>query len=138
MFNIIEKRRWYFFVSALIIGVGLVAMIYSTVRFGTPVRLSVDFTGGALLELEFEQPVQPAEVRQVFVDRGYTDTMVQTTADERTVLIRSDFLESETKTEIKSVLEDRYGSLEELRFVPGEEVVCLVKTHAIRVGPVVG
>lgn len=116
MFNIIEKRRWYFIISALVIVPGLIAMIYSTVRFGTPVRLSIDFTGGALLELEFEQPVQPGEVRQVFVDRGYTDTMVQTTADERTVLIRSDFLESEVKMEIESALEDRYGPLEELRF----------------------
>jgi len=116
MFNIIEKRRWYFIISALVIVPGLIAMIYSTVRFGTPVRLSIDFTGGALLELEFEQPVQPGEVRQVFVDRGYTDTMVQTTADERTVLVRSDFLESEVKMEVKSALEDRYGPLEELRF----------------------
>lgn len=116
MFNIIEKRRWYFIISALVIVPGLIAMIYSTVRFGTPVRLSIDFTGGALLELEFEQPVQPGEVRQVFVDRGYTDTMVQTTADERTVLVRSDFLESEVKMEIESALEDRYGPLEELRF----------------------
>ena len=116
MFNIIEKRRWYFLISALVIGAGLIAMIYSTARFGTPVRLSVDFTGGTLLELEFEQAVQPGEVRQVFVDRGYTDTIVQTTADERTVLIRSDFLESEVKAEIKSVLEERYGALEELRF----------------------
>ncbi len=116
MFNIIEKRRWYFIISALVIVPGLIAMIYSTVRFGTPVRLSIDFTGGALLELEFEQPVQPGEVRQVFVDRGYTDTIVQTTADERTVLVRSDFLESEVKMEIKSALEDRYGPLEELRF----------------------
>lgn len=116
MFNIIEKRRWYFIISALVIVPGLIAMIYSTVRFGTPVRLSIDFTGGSLLELEFEQPVQPGEVRQVFVERGYTDTMVQTTADERTVLVRSDFLESEVKMEIKSALEHRYGPLEELRF----------------------
>jgi molybdopterin-binding protein len=26
-------------------------------------------------------------------------------------------------------------AMEELRFRPGEEVVCLVKTHSIRVGP---
>ncbi|MBM4464016.1 MAG: protein translocase subunit SecF [Chloroflexi bacterium] len=116
MFNIIEKRRWYFLISTLVIVAGLMAMIYSTVRFGTPVSLSIDFTGGAFLELEFQQPVQPGEVRQVFVDRGYVDTMVQTTADGRTVLIRSDFLDSEVKMEIESVLEDKYGPLEELRF----------------------
>ena len=116
MFNIVEKRFWYFLISGLVIGAGLIAMIYSTVQFGTPVRLSIDFTGGAFWELEFEQPVQPGEVRQVFVDRGYTDTMVQTTADEHTVLIRSDFLDSKTKAEIEAELEKKYGALKELRF----------------------
>jgi len=116
MFNIIQKRYWYFLISAMVIVPGLIAMIYSTVQYGTPVRLSVDFTGGTFLELKFEQPVQPEEVRQVFVDRGYADTMVQTTTDARTVLIRSDFLEAEVKTEIESELEDTYGPLEELRF----------------------
>lgn len=116
MFDIVGKRRWYFLISACIIGSGLVAMSYSTVAFGTPVRLSIDFTGGALLELKFEQAVQPSEVRQVFAGRGYSDTAVQTTADEKTVLIRSKPLESEVKAGIEAELEDRFGPLAELRF----------------------
>jgi preprotein translocase subunit SecF len=71
MFTIVEKRHWFFLFSALIIVPGLVAMIYSAVMFGSPIRLGIDFTGGALLELRFEKPLQPAEVRQVFQDNGF-------------------------------------------------------------------
>ncbi|MEA3459137.1 MAG: protein translocase subunit SecF [Chloroflexota bacterium] len=116
MFDIVGKRRWYFLISACVIVPGLAAMVYSTIAFGTPVRMSIDFTGGVLLELKFEQAIRPAEVRQVFVERGYGDTAVQTTADERTVLIRSKPLGSEVKAEIEAELEDKFGPLEELRF----------------------
>ncbi|MFB0546675.1 MAG: protein translocase subunit SecF [Anaerolineae bacterium] len=116
MFDIVSKRYYYFALSLLIIIPGLVAMIYSVVQFGTPVRLSIDFTGGAMLELQFEEPVQPADVRQAFVELGYLDTAVQTTADARTVLIRSKPLDSETKDLIKNKLKDTLGPLIELRF----------------------
>jgi preprotein translocase subunit SecF len=116
MFDIVSKRYYYFVLSLLIIIPGLVAMIYSTVQYGTPVRLSIDFTGGAMLELRFEETIQPAEVRQIFVDSGYTDTSVQTTADEQTVLIRSKPLDTEIKEIFESRLEEAFGPLEELRF----------------------
>ncbi|MFQ6058303.1 MAG: protein translocase subunit SecF [Anaerolineae bacterium] len=116
MFDIISKRYWYFLLSGLVIIPGLIVMIYSTIQFGTPVHLGIDFTGGALLELQFEQPVQPAQVRQVFVDRGYTDTAVQTAAGERNVLIRSKPLDSATKVQIEAALEEKFGPLTELRF----------------------
>ncbi len=57
MFNIVEKRHWYFLISALIIIPGLIAMIYSFAVFGTPMRLGIDFTGGTMLELRFQQSV---------------------------------------------------------------------------------
>ncbi len=115
MFNIVEKRYWYFALSALLIIPGLVAMILSTAQYGAPWRLSVDFTGGTLWEVRFETPVAPGEVRQVFVDRGYTDTSVQTTADARTALIRSKPLETEEKTSIAAELKDKFAAFEELR-----------------------
>ncbi len=136
MFDIVSKRYYYFALSLLIIIPGLVAMIYSTIQYGSPVKLSIDFTGGALLELRFEETIQPAEVRQVFVDFGYTDTSVQTTADERTVLIRSKPLDPETKEALKSKLEETFGSVEELRFESvgptiGQEVTGAATTAVI-------
>jgi preprotein translocase subunit SecF len=116
MFSIVEKRHWFFLLSALIIIPGLVAMVYSTIAFGAPVKLGIDFTGGSLLELRFEQPVQPEDVRQVFVDQAFLGTTVQTTVDDRTILVRSKPMEPETKDRIEEALRDSFGSVEELRF----------------------
>ncbi len=115
MFNIVQKRQWYFLLSALIIIPGLAAMIYSIIMFGSPVKLSIDFTGGTLLELRFENPVQPAEVRQVFIDNGYTGTTVTTTADD-TILVRTKEMDPGEKTQLVDTLRDSFGSAEELRF----------------------
>jgi preprotein translocase SecF subunit len=116
MFNIVEKRHWYFVLSALIIIPGLVAMIYSTILYGSPVKLGIDFTGGALLELRFDQTVQPAEVRQVLADRGFAGTTVQTTLDEQTILVRTKPMDPETKEQIMDGLRGEFGTVEELRF----------------------
>jgi len=116
MTDIVGKRYWYFLISALIIIPGLIAMVISVARFGSPLRLSIDFTGGALMELAFEQPVVPAEVRQVFVAHGYGDTMVQTTLDAKTVLIRSKELEEGEGAKIQAELAAKFGPLTELRF----------------------
>jgi preprotein translocase subunit SecF len=116
MFNIVQRRYMYFTLSAIIIIPGLIAMIISMVQFGTPLKLSIDFTGGALQELRFEQSIQPGEVRQVFVDQGYGDTTVQTTGDGNTALIRSKFLDNEAKAQLQDTLRDTLGPFEELRF----------------------
>ena len=116
MFNIVQRRYLYFTLSAIVIFPGIVAMIFSMIQFGTPLKLSIDFTGGALQELRFEQPVQPNEIRQVFVDYGYGDTTVQTAGDGSTALIRSKFLDNETKVQIQDDLRETIGPFEELRF----------------------
>lgn len=116
MFNIVEKRQWYFLLSALIILPGLVAMVYSIVTYGSPIKLGIDFTGGALVELRFEEPVQPAQVRQVFVEHGFLGTTVQTTVDEQTVLVRTKPTDTETMEGILDELRAEYGEVELLRF----------------------
>ena len=136
MFDIVGKRKWYFLASAVVIGLGVVAMVLSLIRHGSPVRLSVDFTGGALLQVCFEETVKPGEVRRVFLDQGYSDISVQTTADEHTALIRSKPLESEEKEALKSALRERFGPLEELRFESvgptiGQEVTRAASTAVI-------
>jgi preprotein translocase subunit SecF len=116
MFTIVEKRHWFFLLSSLIIIPGLVAMIYSTVMFGTPLKLGIDFTGGALLELRFQKPLQPADVRQVFADNGYPGATVQTTADVQALLVRTKTIDPDAKTQILGALQDAFGPVEVLRF----------------------
>jgi preprotein translocase subunit SecF len=116
MFSIVEKRHWFFLLSSLIIIPGLVAMVYSVVMFGSPVKLGIDFTGGALLELRFDQAIHPGDVHQVFVEQGFLGTTVQTTVDEQTILVRSKPMEPETRDQIEASLRDAFGPVEELRF----------------------
>jgi preprotein translocase subunit SecF len=116
MFTLIQKRRWYFLISALLIVPGLVAMIYSTATIGAPLRLSIDFTGGSLLELSFQQPVVVEDVRAVFTDAGLADTTVQTIGAEGNVVVRAKPMEVETKEAIVRTLEERFGAVTELRF----------------------
>jgi preprotein translocase SecF subunit len=116
MFNIVERRHWFFLLSTLIIVPGLVAMIYSLATFGSPVKLSIDFTGGTLVELHFDEPVQAGQVRQAFLDQGFLGTTVQTTANDQTVLIRTKEMDPAIKDQIEATLRTTIGPLEELRF----------------------
>jgi len=115
MFNIVEKRHWYFLLSSLIIIPGLVAMVFSIISFGSPVKLSIDFTGGTLLELRFDQDAQPADVRQVLAENDYPGSTVTTTADD-TVLIRTKAMDPAAKVTVMDALEAEFGAAEELRF----------------------
>jgi preprotein translocase subunit SecF len=115
MFNIVEKRHWYFLLSSLIIIPGLVAIVYSIITFGSPVKLSIDFTGGTLLELRFDQATQPADVRQVLAESDYPGSTVTTTADD-TVLIRTKAMDPAAKVTVMDALEAEFGPAEELRF----------------------
>jgi preprotein translocase SecF subunit len=116
MFDIVGKRKWFLLISLLLIVPGLVAMAISYVQVGTPVRLSIDFTGGTLLELQFEQAVSSEEVRRVFADRGLADTSVQTAEEGRNAVIRTKPMDAELRTEIERELEETLGPLSELRF----------------------
>jgi len=116
MFNFVQKRRWYFMASAILLLAGIVAMIFSAATTGRPLRLSIDFTGGSLLELRFGQAVAPAAVRDVFTDAGLADTAVQTVGDDQQVSIRTKELDVAAKEALKKTLEERFGPLTELRF----------------------
>ena len=62
MYRLVERRRWYFLFSGILILVGLVAMGYSWANNGSPVLLSVDFTGGSVFEMNFMTPREHVDV----------------------------------------------------------------------------
>ncbi|MBC7315290.1 MAG: protein translocase subunit SecF, partial [Chloroflexi bacterium] len=116
MFELVQKRRWYFLISALLIIPSLLAMLYSAITTGSPVQLGIDFTSGSLLEVRFERPVSVGEVREVATANGVDVATVQTAGDEQTVVIRTKPMEVETKEALKNALEGAFGPLTELRF----------------------
>jgi preprotein translocase subunit SecF len=102
MFDIIRRRYWFFALSLLVIVPGLIALAL----WGVP--LSIDFTGGTLLELQFTQPVNIAQVREVYTAHGFGDSTVQTSGA-NIAIIRSKSLAVDVKQSIVADLEKLYG-----------------------------
>ena len=122
-FDIAGKRKFYYIFSAALIIPGLIGMGLSVVQFSSPLKPSLDFTGGALMELQFEQPVQPGQVRAIFTDFSYNDLDFKDTAvttaeqlGQETILIRSKFLDDEAKNALQAKIRDQLGEFQELRF----------------------
>jgi preprotein translocase subunit SecF len=44
MFNIVEKRRWFFLITGVLIALSITALIISTIQLGLPVWISTDPT----------------------------------------------------------------------------------------------
>lgn len=125
MFHLVEKRKWYYLISALVIIPGLIALIYSTATTGLPFKLAVDFTGGTIWELGFDKEVQPADLREVFVDAGFSDTSVTTVGDGMTLLARLKPLDDEQTAALTATIKERFG--------PG-----VVERQFSTVGPAIG
>ena len=75
MFQFVQRRRYYFLFSALLVGAGIVAMIISTVRTGRPFLVGVDFQSGTRFEVQFAEPLN---VTLAAVFPSYTPAMVRT------------------------------------------------------------
>lgn len=103
--NIIKHRYWYFLGSLLIIIPGLIGLAL----WGLP--LSIDFTSGSLLEVQFEsgKAPQPAEMVALYGDFGFDSPRVQT-AENNIIIIRSKDMQQETKQAIVSEMETRFNS----------------------------
>ncbi len=77
MFSFAQRRRYYFLFSASVIIPGIIAMIICTAKYNTPIKLSIDFTGGSLLELPLVDNVGEQTVRDSLSEFGLKNYTVQ-------------------------------------------------------------
>ncbi|MFN8451468.1 MAG: hypothetical protein U0521_23500 [Anaerolineae bacterium] len=99
MFSLIQKRRWFFMLSAAVIIPGIIIMLYSLATTGTLFRLSNDFVGGSLYELKFTTSgATESNIRDVFEQHGSTDISIQQVGDAVVRWsVRANFEEPETQ-----------------------------------------
>ncbi|MBZ0294471.1 MAG: protein translocase subunit SecF [Anaerolineae bacterium] len=82
MFSLIQKRRYFFLISAAVIIPGIIVMIYSTITTGAPFRLSIDFVGGSIYELQFtEAGATESNIRDAFSSVGDDNPLIQQVGD---------------------------------------------------------
>ncbi len=112
MFTFVQKRRYFFLLSAAIIVPGLLIMLYSWVTIGSPFRLSNDFLGGSIYELRFTAAsdgmlIDEPMLRAVFTEFENSSITVQSLGapEEQRWSVRADFQDTETTEAILDRLE---------------------------------
>ena len=118
--NIIKNRYIYFLISLVIIIPGMIFMGINWFNNPSegPIHLGIDFTGGALLEVQFDEITQtdlptPLDVSQIYkkysnAEMNITDPIVQTLGEDG-LSIRSRSMSNEVKDLILNDLSELSG-----------------------------
>jgi preprotein translocase subunit SecF len=106
MLDIIGKRNWYFAFSLLIIIPGLISLLL----WG--LKLSIDFTGGSRLVLQYPQAVneqKTEQIRNVFEENNVEVVTLQPSEDQ--VIIRTKPLDEKQTAAILADLKSKTGDV---------------------------
>lgn len=74
-FNVIKHHRWWFVISSILVIVSLISIFSKGFNFG------IDYTGGTIVEVVFDQPVEVSQVRDVLKEYGLESAQIQLSGD---------------------------------------------------------
>lgn len=105
MIDILSKRYLYFAISLLVIIPGIVLLTVG----GLP--LSIDFTGGSMLEVKFEagKTLETETLVKLYESAGIDDAQI-TSTENGSLLIRSSFLTNEIRDSILTAMKEASGA----------------------------
>jgi len=114
-FSIVKNAKLFFALNIIVLVIGIGSMLVRGFNLG------IDFTGGSLMDLKFDQPVTVAQVREVLSDHKLGNSIIQlgSTGDQATssqsVLIRTGLINDSQRLEVMNDLTARLGSNQMLR-----------------------
>lgn len=109
-FSFVGHRKWWFGISAALVA----ASIASIAVFG--LRFSIDFVGGSLMELSFENSAPAtSDLTGMLADAGFQSVTVQSSTGNRSI-IRLESLTEERHQDALQAIRARFGEFTEERF----------------------
>ena len=129
-FRFIEMRRKAYVVSAVVILSGIAAMAFNIVSLGSWQNYGVDFEGGSLVQVAFNQPTDPADVRNALGGVNAPETTRFGAAEDNEFVIRAPLAEGSTIEEVAGALSQQL----EAQFGPGTFEVTRQELVSARVG----
>lgn len=81
-FDFMGYRKIAAVISIVLVLLSIVSLAVNQVEWG------LDFTGGSLVEVEYENPVDPEAIRGQLTEAGYTGHVVQYFGSDRDILVR--------------------------------------------------
>jgi len=124
-FNFLGARQRAYVVSAVLLALGVV---FFFLRGG--LSYGVEFTGGTLMQVEFEEALSVGELRDALVAEGLSGVQIQGFGSEREFLIRLPTFEA---TQDRDVVAELRGALDS---AVGSDGYTVARTEAV--GPKVG
>ena len=107
-FDFIKNRRIVYIISAVIILISLISIIFQGFNYG------IDFAGGTLLQIRFDKSVFTTEVRNVLSEFNLSQSTIQNLSENEFV-IRTEKIDSEQRKEILSAFRENLAGLDILR-----------------------
>lgn len=114
-FDILKRSKLWFAISLLVIIPGIFCMFTKGFNFG------IDFTGGTIIEMEFQQEVTLPQVRDVLREYNLDNATIQLSGDasnveaSKDVMIRTMDLEENERKAVMASLKDEIGDYTVLR-----------------------
>ncbi|MBX9666229.1 MAG: protein translocase subunit SecF [Candidatus Obscuribacterales bacterium] len=114
----IVKYRWTWFgISALLTLPGVVGIILCYMQFNAPLKPGIDFTGGSILQYQFEKPLDLDQVRHVLEEVGLHGSQAQKAfiSQKEVIVMRTRALDDEgLKKRLDTALEAECGKFQPL------------------------
>ena len=114
-FDIAGRAKIWFIISLIVIIPGLFSMVTRGFNFG------IDFTGGTIIDLKFEQPVSISQIRDSLRPYGLDSSTIQLSGEtsnvetSKDVMIRTVDLEENDRKAVMSSLKSNVGNYEVMR-----------------------
>ncbi|MDB5098705.1 MAG: secF [Cyanobacteria bacterium RYN_339] len=119
-FDFMSRKPLWFGISGILLVPGIIAIIYSMLTFGSPVRLGIDFTGGTLAQLTFQKATAAQEIMKVVEAQGFKEVHVQMATDKAgqpvTALIRTKTMTNEQRLKTMDAIKTKVGPFSADRF----------------------
>lgn len=107
--RLLNYYRYFFILSGILTVVAVIALAV----FG--LELGIDFKGGTVTELRFQQTVTPEQVRTTLAENGLDNAHVQAT-DDNGIIIRTSVTNKEENDKYLNAMRSKLGEFEERRF----------------------
>lgn len=103
--NIMGRRKIWFAISLLVLIPGIISLLMQGLNLG------IDFTGGSMIQVQFEKPATVEQVRGVLGRFDLAASSVVQPSDNNNMLIRTKTLEQDERNKIIDAFKSNIGNL---------------------------
>ncbi len=106
-YGFIDNRRSAYILSAAVILAGVAAMVFNVATIGSWQRYGVDFLGGSLVQVQFEQPVTAGDLRAALSQDGASAPEVTRygAVEDNAFMIRASLADDASESDVSDALE---------------------------------